>query len=554
MPREHCKDCVSLIICGTFAYLSGPNHYALNVQLTLRHRLLWVDAICIDQENIEERGQQVSMMDLIYQQASRVLIHLGDAYGTTDAAMDIIARREIVQDLDKLMIVVEFFQTQPWFNRVWVLQEVALAEVALVICGTQCVPWACFPVWWARNAVALDGLADPPPTLSYDPIVKKRASLLHQLHNTRRSRATDSRDKVYALIGLLSKEDRIGILVDYNMPVWAVYTHVTRAIIARQSSLRVLSGVLDPPEPGSLVLLDSSKLPSWVPDWSYSPRLSSFGLSNDFLEPYDAGGSPAWSVRMETSGPYELTLDCLGIVYDTAELLGDICPVTLGEEVGTTFCQWAGLVSRPSMKASKFQHRLLGSFKAPRNSKDSSRQFSEEAPKTLWPTILAQPSFTIELSPEDLTETVLSERIKLSLGPEIEHIALELPSESIKFSLGRRLLVTKSGILGLAPASTVPGDLVVVLLGAPVPHILRKQADGDYILVGECYVHGIMGGEALAHLHEYLSSVGHRSRPFRESKSNAPLQRFRIGRAPAQWPAPIPLEPPFPSGRESILA
>jgi hypothetical protein len=55
-----------------------------------RIRLLWVDYLCINQEDIEERGHQVSLMDRIYQSASRVLISLGGADYHSDSVMDAI--------------------------------------------------------------------------------------------------------------------------------------------------------------------------------------------------------------------------------------------------------------------------------------------------------------------------------------------------------------------------------------------------------------------------------------------------------------------------------
>jgi hypothetical protein len=62
--------------------------------------------------------------------------------------------------------------------------------------------------------------------------------------------------------------------------------------------------------------------------------------------------------------------------------------------------------------------------------------------------------------------------------------------------VGRRAFTTKKGYLGLGPMATQPGDLVCVLFGAKVPFILRYEED-HYLFVGECYVHGIMRGEAV---------------------------------------------------------
>ena len=66
---------------------------------------------------------------------------------------------------------------------------------------------------------------------------------------------------------------------------------------------------------------------------------------------------------------------------------------------------------------------------------------------------------------------------------------------------GWRFIVTKSGYVGVASNQPIKGDKVVLFSGGAVPFVLRKgsrKSGGHdlYRLVGECYIHGIMGGEA----------------------------------------------------------
>ena len=51
--------------------------------------------------------------------------------------------------------------------------------------------------------------------------------------------------------------------------------------------------------------------------------------------------------------------------------------------------------------------------------------------------------------------------------------------------------------MGMAPYSAHVGDLICVLFGGQTPFVLRKREPEGYLLVGECYVHGIMDGEAI---------------------------------------------------------
>jgi hypothetical protein len=65
----------------------------------------------------------------------------------------------------------------------------------------------------------------------------------------------------------------------------------------------------------------------------------------------------------------------------------------------------------------------------------------------------------------------------------------------------RRLFVTEKMSLALGPEALQAGDVVCILAGGPVPYVLRKK-NGYYFLVGECYVYGMMGCEAVDHWRE----------------------------------------------------
>lgn len=61
---------------------------------------------------------------------------------------------------------------------------------------------------------------------------------------------------------------------------------------------------------------------------------------------------------------------------------------------------------------------------------------------------------------------------------------------------GRGFATTRSGYIGLVSPKAQVGDLIVVIMGARIPFVIRK-AQGGYLLVGDAYVHGLMEGEAL---------------------------------------------------------
>ncbi|RSL60743.1 hypothetical protein CEP54_006564 [Fusarium duplospermum] len=123
-----------------------------------REVALWVDRVCINQANTEEKADQVSKMGIIYSTAANVAIWLGppDKEGKSDRAMDFIgsmlkqdvqqklmdenAQHEHAKQWSDLLSLMRF----RWFSRRWIIQELALAKVAEVRCGSKRVNWKDF--------------------------------------------------------------------------------------------------------------------------------------------------------------------------------------------------------------------------------------------------------------------------------------------------------------------------------------------------------------------------------------------------------------------------
>ncbi|KAM6524462.1 hypothetical protein FSOLCH5_005064 [Fusarium solani] len=136
-------------------------------------RCLWVDSLCINQDDLAERENQVQLMSDIYSKASRVLIWLGEEDGQTEGAFDairILARMRMSDntlspDIEarwdpttgfrpwQLPIQDPFFLPRekytafetllrrPWFSRTWTFQEAVQARQAIVQCGSLQVSW-----------------------------------------------------------------------------------------------------------------------------------------------------------------------------------------------------------------------------------------------------------------------------------------------------------------------------------------------------------------------------------------------------------------------------
>ncbi|GKZ91882.1 hypothetical protein AnigIFM59636_004562 [Aspergillus niger] len=113
---------------------------------------LWVDALCIDQENNAEKTRQLGCMVDIYGQARMVCIWLGESDNErrSDKAMDFIPQLVDMATLDAntdgkdhahQWAALSELTRDPWFARRWIVQEISLASKAVVYCGEKMVHW-----------------------------------------------------------------------------------------------------------------------------------------------------------------------------------------------------------------------------------------------------------------------------------------------------------------------------------------------------------------------------------------------------------------------------
>lgn len=63
---------------------------------------------------------------------------------------------------------------------------------------------------------------------------------------------------------------------------------------------------------------------------------------------------------------------------------------------------------------------------------------------------------------------------------------------------GLTLCITKSGLLVMGPRRAQEGDAVCILYGVSLPIVLRKRENGEYHIIGDAYVHGIMKNQVMA--------------------------------------------------------
>ncbi|KAF5232664.1 hypothetical protein FANTH_12869 [Fusarium anthophilum] len=233
-------------------------------------RMLWVDALSIDQNNIKERGHQVNHMGEIYKKADRVIIWLGYVSGNAvklKSGIDMLEKKlpshalsqwsredirwketwkEVETGLgvfckEELVDGLRAFMEKPWFSRVWVLQEVANAKRATVKCNLgemstkifALLPYLTDTKVSQQCQAVLDIM---PGEMRQSSWWNKSRNLGHLLCKFRGCQATDPRDRVYALLGMATDMQESGIRADYAKEEQVVLQELYAYILGEQGT------------------------------------------------------------------------------------------------------------------------------------------------------------------------------------------------------------------------------------------------------------------------------------------------------------------------------
>ncbi|EHK18397.1 uncharacterized protein TRIVIDRAFT_3172, partial [Trichoderma virens Gv29-8] len=202
-------------------------------------RILWIDAVCIDQTSIEERGEQIQYMAEIYSKANRVIVWLGEEADNSDqafknirAAADEEHKQTFNKETDRQAILA--ILERPWFRRIWVLQEVAAAQHIVMMCGSMRIDGYAFclglpsllryediPSHIRSVTYLMRGCIFRPKYrvnsmggISLD--IRPLGALIDMYHA---HEATERHDKIFALLGMSSDNPTTsGLLPNYKTP------------------------------------------------------------------------------------------------------------------------------------------------------------------------------------------------------------------------------------------------------------------------------------------------------------------------------------------------
>ncbi|KAI4648740.1 uncharacterized protein J4E79_009811 [Alternaria viburni] len=237
-----------------------------NLEETLSGMCYWIDSLCIDQENIEERNEQVKRMKEIYGRARAVIVWLGQEEEQDGIAVQIMQqlcngaegkypRNDMVRR--EWPAIIPFAQ-KPYWSRCWIIQELAMNHNAtLFLCGEfeltrkMIESGARWGLRLSQDSEDINHQSDHKLQLGAWAMVTHMDNLIaieHKgnyrmgvdslLHLIRRAGATDEKDKIYSILGLLDPAISAGVTPDYSLSVQQVYTEFMKSAING-------SGILD---------------------------------------------------------------------------------------------------------------------------------------------------------------------------------------------------------------------------------------------------------------------------------------------------------------------
>lgn len=555
--KEKKQKTFRIRVGGADFYISESLRAALR-QLRLKTgvRLLWADAICINQADDNEKSAQVAMMGDIYRRGKQTVVWLGDANCWTGSGFRYLklVSSQVSEASDSpglcdqpedepdysregegakeprmrhLRLVWASFQDtlshlslrsvlcRPYFERAWIIQEVVLSGRAVVMCGKHEITGSNM----CNGLYALKGSSFSPGQTalieeSFGDLQSNRElycldTIISKLSYTK---ASDPRDKLYSALGLHQNCMRCGcgsLIIDYSQDVDKVFLDATKILLSRSPYLDLLAMSYGSSGPG--------RIPSWV--WNPEPRSTEFDFSRadaDASNLFQA--SQRWHSRPQFQGRM---LGLLGYVFDKVRTVGNVLPPGYASrnqllKAVQGYLSWVNISGIHEQGITETERNLrIRAFRCtlrPLREKFSGNKTwysnwydDKEARNFAACHAELMKRFSSFLSPGAKNESM---RAKLGLWAANEYFWFQLKWDKIlakswmeffrdrysSAAFGRCFVRAETGAYGLCPRDTKPNDRLVLLQGANVPIVLRPSGK-NWILVGECFVYGVMYGE-----------------------------------------------------------
>lgn len=531
---------------------------------------VWIDAVCIDQRNASEQSHQVQLMGKVYSQARMTYVWLGEQADDSDLAIDLIKAMGTgaldPADPKTWISIPELFQHRRWraidqlfhrpfWYRLWVLQEVVLAEDVLVTCGNEQLTWnalvAAFMILGGIRQWKLWEHFDTQTALSisYSSFMNLGPFLKHRLFRTngaltpvitqvmtatRYLEVTDPRDKIYGLLGLADTS----IVPDYTRSTADVYLDFARSqiLLGEWQNISLFAGI-------GIVgsVRRTCDLPSWVCDWRAFSEHGSVSSNPLPASSYKAAGSSMEAIRIypESTILWTQGVRCAKIVESEriirVDLHGDSWGrfrPAMGEQTYPTgiprlqalfrtlladIIQGGKGIERSLAHYDLFLSMAVGFLSmlgraAKRQEDKVSLMSANFDPVQAFLTWLGEDRHG--RSDQEILAPLLGTQScpPQIMWPEHKEWGRERPLfmdfyEQIRYNVhGRSFFWTEKSYIGIGPALLKESDIICVMLGCSIPFVLR-EVDDHYILVGHCFVLGFMDGEAMEAVEKGEASI-----------------------------------------------
>lgn len=491
-------------------------------------RKIWIDAICINQQDNEEKNIQVRLMRDIYKNAQAVLVWLGNAADDSDMAMDQalelneklssiarpihfdhLAYHDLNKEGDLVWPALGHFYCRSWFERLWVVQEAVLARELVLLCGSRSIDWESLTA--LTTALLQTGLLHLVMaaqeirrdrdngfyTIPYINILRMKIAehggmdFQALVSGNRCKKCTEPVDRLWSMLGLVHPHVRNEIpdlvSIDYSEDgrrhFWRPYIALAKRWIEEDSTLMLLSRATSQEKP--------KELPSWCPNWASPEEYSTFGS----VYTYQAGfrstedRSPRVSVIPDSNNIQVRGFD----VDEVADIVSASWSFSQFPDqqkgldgAAAKLLEWES----QCVSLSKVTYKQLGAV-----------------PEAHWRTLIGNKIYDEDPTPVgDVSEdyhNMLRYLITLRDGTFLDEGVEKKTALRLYFSAqqsacqGRRFFSTRGGRVGLGPAQLKAGDTICVFYsGGPLYALRFKHADKVAELIGEAYVHGLMNKEA----------------------------------------------------------
>ncbi|KAI0428731.1 heterokaryon incompatibility protein-domain-containing protein [Xylaria sp. FL1042] len=499
---------VTVNLASALRYLRYPD----------RPRVIWVDALCIDQRNTLEVNNQVRHMVNIYASATGVLAWLGPSDSSILQAFDALRTISEVITPEEITALTALFQ-RPYWTRLWVVQELVLAPSVLFVSGQEYLPWTVVDRFF--HAPSGGGRA---PFDLLPPVLRNTAYRLRHIWHAREithqgsyltfsqlinkynpCRCSETKDYIYSLLGLARPSTPIHELIypDYTERTSTedVFRDATAAAILEDQNLNVLCLVRRHSEHNVDEM--SRPLPlrlSWVGDWSCVRVIRPLIEPDSIKQPYTAYLPGSFTYEDNLALKDVGVLKIRGAIFDYLGIVQkEVDPLSEGWE--------EGVKSWEPLDIERYQYPS-----------------GEDAVNAFWRTLIMDDCFaSFHKVHERLGSQQVAEYRDLYLQWRFGALGDKRQPDELSFATcirwgpalntlaGWTFGVTRKGYFARVQPDVQEGDITTLVRGSAVPFILRSVDITDYMpdakdlvpagkawrLMGTAYVHGIMDGEAI---------------------------------------------------------